>query len=431
MGFHRTKILGLALLLAGLALCGTGLWLLLKPAQYEATVRIRVEPGLVTDSHNAGQNLYQPVFPEDFIPTECEIIQSPSILSNVVESLNLNVDWGKKYGFGTPLETAKTIKRLQWRMKLKPVRNTYLLDISFSSEDPNEAARIANAIAKSYSDYRMEKWKQLTRAGIQVLEEDYQKEEEQIRVLQTNVDLLRTNISISDINSPIPDELSQKQLDQINELLIEKESEYKFKQKQLTELRAMSKDKLLEALPTVAADARLDGLLSKLHEAKQQFASLTNHYSLTDTNVIRSQTQIDDLEKQIDERVDGIMSLLGDDVASMKAALDALTDELADAQADAIQKVPKNDTPIETYFNEKHKLEQMIEFHKLLAAKIEAAKMAVQNPKTLMVEIINAAQPPKSPVSQNRALGAVLLAIALFPTVGGFLLLKSSGRSSA
>jgi len=47
------------------------------------------------------------------------------------------------------------------------------------------------------------------------------------------------------------------------------------------------------------------------------------------------------------------------------------------------------------------------------------------------VEIIEAAKPPEFPVSPNRWPDATLLAIGLFPTIGGFLLLKSSNRQCA
>ncbi len=40
------KFIGFSLLLAGVALCGGGLWLLLSPAQYQATARIETQPDL-------------------------------------------------------------------------------------------------------------------------------------------------------------------------------------------------------------------------------------------------------------------------------------------------------------------------------------------------------------------------------------------------
>ena len=68
--------------------------------------------------------------------------------------------------------------------------------------------------------------------------------------------------------------------------------------------------------------------------------------------------------------------------------------------------------------------------HKLLAARIEMEKLNLEIPKTSLVEIVEAAKAPKYPANPNRWLGATLLAIGLFPTVGEFLLLKSSLRSA-
>jgi uncharacterized protein involved in exopolysaccharide biosynthesis len=292
---RRTKILGFTLLLGGLALCGAGLWLLLSPAQYQATTRIELE----TDAPDInGQVSYDPYF----IQTEFEIIQSPLVLSNVVESFNLNAEWSKKYGNGSPLETAKTIKLLQWRMKLEPVRNTRIVEIHFVSEDPNEAARIANAIANAYQNYRMKVRWQLMTNGIQVLTQSYQEDEEKIRVLQTNVDLLGKELA---------PQILQAQQETTNRI--------------------------------------------EIHEA----------------------------------------------------------------------------TPDQPYWEAKRNLNQMIEFHKLLAAKIASENLDSPIPKTSMIEIVDVAQPPKFPVSPNRWLGAALLAIGLFPTLGGLLLLKSSRRQSA
>jgi len=51
-------------------------------------------------------------------------------------------------------------------MSLNPVRNTKLIGITVYSEDKNEAARIANAIAEAYRDYRLNIRRQLTKGGI-------------------------------------------------------------------------------------------------------------------------------------------------------------------------------------------------------------------------------------------------------------------------
>jgi uncharacterized protein involved in exopolysaccharide biosynthesis len=68
--------------------------------------------------------------------------------------------------------------------------------------------------------------------------------------------------------------------------------------------------------------------------------------------------------------------------------------------------------------------EQRLGLHKLLADKIEALKTE-PTPKTVIVQFVDQAEPPQSPVGTNRPLGAALLAVGLFPLLGGILLLKS------
>ena len=136
-------LLCLALLLGGMALCSTGLWLLLSPPQYAATVRIKIENDEPDIEGNVSYDPY-------FVQTSFEIFQSQPVLSNVVASLNLNVVWSKKYSYSEPLKTAKCYATLRNHMRLMQVRNTKFVDITYYGDTQKEAADVANAIAESY-----------------------------------------------------------------------------------------------------------------------------------------------------------------------------------------------------------------------------------------------------------------------------------------
>lgn len=118
------------------------------PESYASTARIKVE-----QNFNSGTNgtAYDPYF----IQTEFEVIQSQLVLDPVITRLNLNVQWGKKYFNGETLKSTEAREILKGRMSLAPVRNTKLIAITIFSDDRNEAAQIANAIAESYRDYRL------------------------------------------------------------------------------------------------------------------------------------------------------------------------------------------------------------------------------------------------------------------------------------
>jgi capsular polysaccharide biosynthesis protein len=127
------------------------------PESYASTCRIRVENDALNlpAKANSPSTAYDPYF----IQTEFEIIQSQLVLSNVIASVNLNVQWGKKYFRGETLKTTETMEILRGRMALAPVRNTKLIAITVYSDDRNEAAVIANAVADSYRNYRLTKYR--------------------------------------------------------------------------------------------------------------------------------------------------------------------------------------------------------------------------------------------------------------------------------
>ena len=120
------------------------------PESYSATCRIEVNSdsgGGDISAQGAGQAAFQGAYDPFFIQTTFEIIQSQVVLSNVVNQLNLNVVWGKKYYGGETLKTTETMEVLKKRMSLQPVRNTKLIAITVYSDDKNECAQLANAIA--------------------------------------------------------------------------------------------------------------------------------------------------------------------------------------------------------------------------------------------------------------------------------------------
>ncbi len=280
----------------------------LLPESYASTARIRIEPDTISDIRSVGGEAPYASYDPYFIQTEFEIIQDRVVLGKVIEALNLNEVWGKKYFGGETLKTPETVEFLKRRMSLTPVRNTKLIEITVFSEDKKDAALLANAIAEAYRNYRLDLRKQLTLNGIKVLEDQFQSEAEQIQAVQTNVDNLRKELGVndSDPNSMTPTAtLSQEQLRNYNAMRLEGETRYMKLEKQLTQLQALSPDKLRDVLPMLAPDSALSDLLNKLHESEQTFVTLTNDYSPADLHITRVQSMIDELNRQIDARVAG------------------------------------------------------------------------------------------------------------------------------
>jgi capsular exopolysaccharide synthesis family protein len=377
------------------------------PISYSSTAQIKIEPDTAADIVGmSGQMTTAPGYDAYFLQTELEIMQGPMVLGKVVDALNLNTVWGKKYGMDA-MKTSDTVELLKHQVTLAPVRNTTLINITAYSGDKNEAATLANALAQAYHDYRLERHSLTTSGGIKVLEDKYQVEEEEIQDSHTNVDALRKELNIVDFdpNSFVPTAtLTQEQLREYHDSMMQGETRYMRLKEQLDQLKSLSKDQLMDVLPTVSQDGALSGLLDKLHESKQNYVTLTNAYSPANPDVIRILSLIDELNREIDDRVTGIMIGMDNNLNTEKTALDTLSNQVASAtqkdQEEAVRGQP--------YWEEKRKLANIIDFHKLLAARIESEKIDLAIPKTSAVLITTIAEPGKDPVKPNKTLNITL-----------------------
>jgi succinoglycan biosynthesis transport protein ExoP len=379
------------------------------PVSYSSTSQIQIEPDSGSDIATiTGPGVTVPGYDPYFLQTQLAILQGPTVLGKVIDKLNLNAVWGKKYGVDT-FKTSETMEFLKHQISLSPVRNTTLVDIMVYSGDKKEAADIANAIAKAYQSYRLDRHSQQTVGGIKVLEDQYQSEDDQIQAMRTKVDNLRKELNITD-NDPqsiIPTPtLTQEQLRQYNVTMMEGETRYTRFKEQLDQLKALPPEKLRDVLPTISSspDSALSGLLDKLHEAQQAFVSKTNYDSLDHPDVIQIQSVITEVNQQINARVEGIMAGYENNLNTEKAALDTLKGQV-DA---AIQKDQEEAVRGQPYWEKKRTLANLMDFHKMLAARIEAEKIDLAIPKTSVVEITAVAEPGKNPVRPNKPLNITL-----------------------
>jgi polysaccharide biosynthesis transport protein len=377
------------------------------PEKYASMAQIKIDPDI---SDISGMNGAPAIAGYDayFIETEFKIMQTEQVLGRVITKLNLNQVWGTKLNGGVPLKTDETMQILKGNMSLSPERNTKLIDITVYSDDKDEAAKLANAIAQAYYDYRIDILSSNTMQGISALEKQYQEDEEQIQEVQTNVDNLRGELGIidTDPNSITPSPTyTQEQLRQYNDTMMEERTHSLRLQKQLEELRALPPDTLENVLSSgQTSDTTLSADLDKLHESEQQYVTMTNDYGVVFPSVIRLRSLIDTLHQEIDERVKGVMASMESNLHMELAQMDGLSNEVATAVQKDLDEARRG----QPYWEKKRDLESLRTFHTLLAAKIATEKTDLEIPKTTMVEIVDQAKPSKAPVKPNKPLNIIL-----------------------
>src|ERR1043166_3803994 len=381
------------------------------PESFASTARIKIErdqsdiQGMTATGMGGGYDPY-------FIQTEFELMQSEVILKPVVERLNLNVEWGKKYNAGNgALKTEESMGLLKSRMDLRPVRNTSLIEIRVLSEKAEDAAKYAQAIAEVYQEHRLEQWRKRTREGVKVLEDRFQDQENKIHAAQSNVVWLQVHLNIPDTmaSEAAPSaSLTADTLRHIEGNRIEMQSEFARQDTMLTLLRDLQKgkgnEKLAQVIQTAVPDGQLGSFLEQLNTAQQRLLMVQKEFGPEHAEVLKASAAVEDLSKKINERLEGIMLGLDARVRSLQEGLKKLTDEVANAKSNDIQTA----TLTRPYWEAKRQLEELQNFRKILNLKIASENIDITLPKSAMVEIVDKAKVDSHPVRPNKPLNIAL-----------------------
>lgn len=179
----RFKFLLVAVVWLTVVFIGTGVTFIL-PEMFVSAVRIKVQPdppqvsGL-TDTTGGGA-AYDP----SFLLTQARLIDSETVLTNVVDALDLTTVWGKRYYDNQKLRLSEALLLLQGRLDVRPMTNTSLIWIRVYSESAPDAALVANEVAKAYHLWRVNNVQRRLRKTIEELEKQLALQEQKVERLK-------------------------------------------------------------------------------------------------------------------------------------------------------------------------------------------------------------------------------------------------------
>jgi succinoglycan biosynthesis transport protein ExoP len=343
-----------------------------------------------------------------FIQTEFEVMQSQVILDKVIDKLNLAERWGTKFRSGEPLTKSEARSFLKGSLDIRPVRNTSLIEIRVFSDKADEAAELANAMAEAYQTHRLEARYEKMDRSIKVLHDQLAKHQSELQVAQSNVDFLRGQFKVQDLNpqatEPTPT-LSTEEMQKKKSEILELNSVENSLDTKLEKLRGLAPRELRGAIQTVMdSDPELNNYITDLNTAEQGLISLQKKVTEEHPDYASAQLQIDRLNKKIDERVGAIMFGWEARLASVRAQIASVTNQLTEA----IEKDIKMSTETRPYWDAKAKLADLRRYRELLELKIKSETTDRYLPSDVMVEIIDKATPNSSAVRPNKPLNIVL-----------------------
>lgn len=290
---------------------------------------------------------------------------------------------------------------------------------------------IANAIAEAYRDHRRAQREQLSRDGIKLLEARFAEQEEKVKQAQAAQDKLRLELNIPDVTAsaegPAP-LMTADIMRKLESLRIESKVEYDRQATLLAHLKALrtelGPERMAQAIPTAVPDTVLSAFLEKRGNAEQQLASLSKEFGPQHSEVIKVQSQIEDLRSKIKDRVDGILLGLNAKVLSLSNSLDNLNQAVSQAATNDVAQASRS----QPYFEAKRNLDELQRFRQVLEMKIASEKIDVALPKSSLVEIVDRAVPSLRPNSPNLALALALIVLGILLDIGGLLTLKGGSR---
>ncbi|MDB6041318.1 MAG: ywqD 2, partial [Verrucomicrobiales bacterium] len=207
-----------------------------------------------------------------FIETEFQKIKSTKVLEKVIENLNLNQVWGKRYGIDN-LKTAETYEILKRQIDLRQSRNTSLIEINAYSENKEEAANLANEIASVYQLSRKASKMGQSEAGIEALKKEMEIQTEKVDMVQKQVDKMRQDLKIADVgDSQFQMTLEPETVRNIERDRIRADEEYTQLNTLYGKLKELNRADLRKAIPTAFRDEAMDRYLADLAKSEQQYA---------------------------------------------------------------------------------------------------------------------------------------------------------------
>jgi capsular exopolysaccharide synthesis family protein len=263
---------------------------------YESTATIDIDRRLPTGV--LGEERSQTVNndADQFLATQMRLIQSDSVLRPVVDKFRLREV--EPEALEEAVDASDTSREAP--VILKPLRvtrpaNTYILQISYRSQNRQLAADVANAIAQSYLQHSYEIRYKATAGLSQFMER--QLEELRAKMEKSSEALARFERELNVINPEEKTSILTARLLELNKSYAAAQTERVARE---AAYRAVADGSLAAALASPQAET-LKRLSEELGQAQARFASIRGTYGARHPEYAKAQTQVAELEHQLEE----------------------------------------------------------------------------------------------------------------------------------
>lgn len=378
------------------------------PKSYSSTVKIAIEKDAPDINPLLGT---QPPshFDPYFIQTEFEKIQSKQISYKVIQKLNLTRVWAQRYHVEklTDAECALMLKKV---VSVRQSRNTSLIEIKAYSEDRQEAADIANQIAEEYRVFRIGVYVERSQAGVEALRKELELQNAKVTNAMAVVDEWKTKLSISDIDmAGVMQTIEAENARRLEAEHILAQTRFIELDNLLRKLKSMSRAELRKSVMVAyPGEQELPPLLLKLADTEQALASQSPDLGPDHPQIKRLTSLLAEIQRQVNDRLDGILIGLEANVQAVKARVDDMAKKVEEAKQEDARKTAMH----RPYGQAKRDLENQQKVRDTIMFRMVQENVEVKLPRQAMVQVVERAEPSLRPdrpsVPLNVTLGVIV-----------------------
>ena len=383
------------------------------PKIYSATTEIQIIPrgvGLVEDQ---GLPANAPFDPTAF-QAEFEIMQSPKVLTPVINDLGLDKIWAKTV-FKTPAISAQTaLYYLTSLVHIDFKRGTNLIQITASDEDAKEAATIANQVANEYKQLRDTEEADRNDKGANTIQQQITAQEAVVddrrsKVEQLRDDAFKKGYSI-DPRGAGNTSLNNSDLEKDKGDLLAAQEDANSRNVLYQQTQKLNDDEFVDMMVALGRDDKNIGeLRTEILKDKSDIDSMVGRgYGPNNPSIVSLQDDLSAKQQQMKGLITGQRGALNLDVQMADSRVDLLQKEVDRLTALANK---EQDASLQPFRDAEHEYEKQQNELDLLKVKLDQTRSntaLMESP----VKIISQAEPPESPSKPNRAINMAVSVLA-------------------
>jgi succinoglycan biosynthesis transport protein ExoP len=294
---------------------------------YEAHARVIVDP-------DAPQVVtFRPVVPEDqwwtedYFRTQIEVLRSRALAEKTLAKVGMVAP-------GTAAEPAQ----LNWvlrSLRVSPLPESRLVDVSFTTDDPTLAARVANAHAEAYVEQNLDSLLRPSRDASTWLTDRLAELRQQVDASQTALQRYREQhdqISLEERQNIVVQKLGQ-----LAQAVTTARTERIAKQALLDQLRSQEGSGApLDSLPPILGNTFIQQLKGDLAGLQRERARLSEQLGELHPDMVKLTTAIEETERRLDAEISRVVDGVRKDFAAVQANERGLTTALEEQQREVL-----------------------------------------------------------------------------------------------